>query len=367
MGIRFRGVVVVASTLASFLFAVLTGGSLAWHLFYFLLLLLSVVAYSQLGPLSKVAVTRRVVPGPYYAGSWIDVSLTVTATSWPWLHLVVVDHLQCADRKLEHQFVITTVGKREQSLGYRVADLQRGSLEFSAITLTTSDFFGLFQRSYTVGVDALDLRIWPAVLLLSRAEFNSYLWYGEQLNSRKIREEMTHLQGIREYVAGDRLSHVHWRTSAHTGEFKVKHFESASKAEFVVLLDGCKYFEPTDWELAVSIAASLIHKACRSQLQIRVVALDRTLWTAASSTGSGALAKMMDFLSSLPASGQFHGNPVEPTRYGRHVLVISTMDRRSAWQGLADSVVVVGRGGVSSLASWRASLVDDAPRSRSLR
>jgi uncharacterized protein (DUF58 family) len=297
----------------------------------------------------------------------MDVSLTVTATRWPWLHIVVVDRLQSAHGDEEHRFIVTTVGRRVQTVNYRVADLQRGSLDFKGITFTTSDFFGIFQRSLHVDEDAVSLRIWPAVLLLSQAELSSFFWHGEQLNSRKTREELTHLQGIREYVAGDRLSHVHWRTSAHTGDFKVKHFEPENKAEFIVLLDSSKHFTPTDWELAVSIAASLAHKACRSQLMFRVVALDQSLNRAPSSTGPGALARMMDSLSTLPHGGQVLVDSIEPIRYGRHMLVISTAERRAAWQGMAESIVIVGSGGVTSLIDWRASLGSTGARPRVFR
>jgi len=365
MGIR--GIVVIAGTLVSFLFAVFAGGSLAWHLFGFLVVLLAIVVYGQIGPLSRVVITRRVAPGPYYAGGWMDVSLTVSATRWPWLHIVVVDRLQAAQGDEEHSFVVTTVGRRVQTINYQVRDLQRGSLEFTDITLVTSDVFGLFQRSLRVDEDAVSLRVWPSVLLLSQAEFSSYFWHGEQLNSRQTREQLTQLQGIREYVAGDRLSHVHWRTSAHTGDFKVKHFEPENKAEFIVLLDGSKHFTAVDWELAVSIAASLAHKACRSQLMFRVVALDQSFHGAPPSAGPGALARMMDFLSTLAHGEQVLMESMEPTRYGRHMLVISTAERRATWQGIAESIVIVGPGGVTSLTQWRASLGSPGTRSRVFR
>ncbi len=367
MGIRFRGVVVVAGTLVSFLFAVVAGGSLAWHLFGSLVVLLAIVACGQIGPLSRVVITRKVAPGPYYAGAWVDVSLTVTSTRWPWLHIILVDRLQSALGEEEHRFIITTVGRRVQTINYRIVDLRRGSLDFKGITFTVSDFFGIFQRSVHVDGDAVSLRIWPAVLLLSQTELSSYFWHGEQLNSRQTREELTHLQGIREYVAGDRLSHVHWRTSAHTGDFKVKHFEPENRAEFIVLLDSSKHFTPTDWELAVSIAASLAHKACRSQLMFRVVALDQSLNRAPPSTGPGALARMMDFLSTLPYCGQVLVDSIEPTRYGRHVLVISTAERRTAWQSMAESIVIVGSGGITSLRDWRTSLGSISERPRVFR
>ncbi len=353
MVIRHRGVVLIGGTLVSLGFAAVFGGSLAWHLCGFLAVLCVLLGYSQLGPLSGVRVTRTVAPGPYYADGRLDVSLTVVATRWPWLHLVVTDRLQSAQGEAEFRFVLTTIGNRVQSINYRVADLSRGSLEFTDITLSTGDIFGVFERTLHVNAEVLCLQIWPKIVPLRRDEVKSSLcWEGRPLRLRRSQREITQLQGIREYVPGDRLAHVHWRTSAHTGDFKVKHFEPEDPEEFIVVLDASRYFSALDWELAVSIAASLAHAACRSQLPLRVAALDAPLGRAPSSAGGGALFKMMDFLSGLPHGGEHD----EALRWGHNMLVISTRERRDAWQGVAMTFVTVGAGGVTSLSDWRTAL-----------
>jgi uncharacterized protein (DUF58 family) len=367
MGVRFRGVVVIAGVVVSFFVALFAGGALAWHVFGFLAVVLVVVAFSQLGPLSKVKVTRRISPGPYYARGTIDVTLEVTATRWPWMRLFIVEHLQCAGSDRDYRFLLTTIGPRIQTINYEVRDLERGLLVFDDITLTTSDFFGLFESSVKVRDQKLTLRVWPRIVSLTRAELDNYVWRGEQLHSPQTREEIAQLQGIREYVPGDRLSHVHWKTTAHTGDFKVKHFEPKIKAEFLVLLDVSRYFRPSDWELAVSIAASLVDQACRSRLALRVSALDEPLDRAPLPAGPGSLARMMDYLCMLPYVGEELTDPAGPARYGRHMLVITTAKVEAAWQGIAESVVVVGDGGVKSLIGWRESLGSTRHQARAPR
>lgn len=356
MGIRFRGGVVLFSTFLSLLFALFAGGSLAWHLFDFLLVLLAIALFSQLGPLSSIVVTRELGPGPYYAGGWLEVTLAITATRWPWLHLVMVDHTQSARGAAEHQFVLTTIGDRVQTIRYEVTDLQRGSLEFGDIDLITSDFFGFFQRSVRIKQDAISLHIWPKIIGLSRTELKNYIWQGQQLDTRRTRQASTQLQGIREYIPGDRLSHIHWKTTARTGEFKVKHFEPENEAEFIVLLDTAPHFPANDWELAISIAASLVYQANRSQLMLRITTLDQPFDYTPLPSGQGALVRMMDFLSALTYGSTDPLDPVHHMRYRGHVLVITTNRYRAIWQGSADSIIVVGDGGITSLADWRAHL-----------
>ncbi|WP_298345959.1 DUF58 domain-containing protein [Ferrimicrobium sp.] len=356
MGIRFRGGVVLFSTFLSLLFALFAGGSLAWHLFDFLLVLLAIALFSQLGPLSSILVTRGLNPGPYYAGGWLEVTLTVTATRWPWLHLVMVDHTQSARGTEEHRFVLTTLGDRVQTIRYEVADLQRGSLEFGDIAIITSDFFGFFQRAIRIEQDAIRLHVWPKIIGLSRAELQNYLWNGQQLATRRTRQASTQLQGIREYIPGDRLSHVHWKTTARTGEFKVKHFEPENEAEFIVLLDTASHFAANDWELAISIAASLVYQSNRSQLMLRITTLDQPFDHTSLLSGQSALVRMMDFLSALNYGSHDPLDPVHDARYRGHVLVITTNRYRAIWKSGADSIIIVGDGGVTSLADWRAHL-----------
>src|SRR5437764_1400546 len=43
-------------------------------------------------------------------------------------------------------------------------------------------------------------------------------------------------RGIREYISGDSLRHVHWRTSARTGRLHVKEFEAGSHASTSLFL-----------------------------------------------------------------------------------------------------------------------------------
>ncbi|WP_298208600.1 DUF58 domain-containing protein [Ferrimicrobium sp.] len=364
MGIRFRGGVVLLGTLTTLLFAIFTGGLLAWHLCDFLLVLLAVAIFSQLGPLSSVVITRELGPGPYYAGRWLDVTLTVRATKWPWLHLFVVDRLESAQGEMEHRFVLTTVGGRAQTIGYQVTELARGTLEFGNITLITSDFFGLFQRSIDINQEPIKLHVWPSVVGLSRTELKNYLGHGQQFDVHRTRQAFTQLVGVREYVLGDRLSHIHWKTSARTGEFKVKYFEPENRSECIVMLDTSRHFTPFDWELAVSIAASLAYQASRSRLALRIATLDQPTHEVPASSGNVALAKIMDFLSVLPYGNQEPSTSLGGARYAHNMLVITTSAHQATWRGNAESIIVVGTGGFTSLPNWRESLRPIRPRTQ---
>jgi uncharacterized protein (DUF58 family) len=67
---------------------------------------------------------------------------------------------------------------------------------------------------------------------------------------------------LREYVPGDDLRHIHWKTSARTGTLVVKQLVDTTKPEIVVIVDNRRSaVGEADFEEVVEIAASLLHAA----------------------------------------------------------------------------------------------------------
>ena len=70
---------------------------------------------------------------------------------------------------------------------------------------------------------------------------------------------------LREYVPGDDLRHVHWRSSAKAGELLVRQYHETRRGHVTILLDPARSSYPRlrDFELAVSVAASIALRAVR--------------------------------------------------------------------------------------------------------
>jgi uncharacterized protein (DUF58 family) len=77
---------------------------------------------------------------------------------------------------------------------------------------------------------------------------------------------------LREYVPGDDLRHVHWRTSAHVGELMVRQHVETSLPRIVVLLDDRAAAYPTGdgFEETVEAAASVLLAALRAELHVEL-------------------------------------------------------------------------------------------------
>lgn len=78
---------------------------------------------------------------------------------------------------------------------------------------------------------------------------------------------------LRQYVVGDDLRRVHWRTTARVGELMVREHVDTSRPRFVVLLDDRRstYPDGEDFESACEGAASIIALAHREDLPIRLL------------------------------------------------------------------------------------------------
>ncbi len=77
---------------------------------------------------------------------------------------------------------------------------------------------------------------------------------------------------LREYVPGDDLRHVHWRTAARVGQLMVREHVDTSLPRLVVLLDNRRaaYHDPEAFESAADAAASVVVAALRAGLHVNL-------------------------------------------------------------------------------------------------
>ncbi|MDF5752336.1 DUF58 domain-containing protein [Spongiactinospora sp. TRM90649] len=137
---------------------------------------------------------------------------------------------------------------------------------------------------------------------------------------------------LREYVVGDDLRHVHWRSSARTGTLMVRQLVDVSLPGTTVVLDTrpAAYASAELFETAVDAAASVAVAAARAGFPVRLV------------TGQGVLADakggpqdaeaILDRLATVVAGG---GGAAEAVRLARGggALVLVTGDTPEATDG----------------------------------
>lgn len=138
-----------------------------------------------------------------------------------------------------------------------------------------SDPLGLVRRTVR-WAEPVELYVRPRMVILQT------LGRGEVRDlegSPSDRMSMSDLafHALREYVPGDDLRHVHWRSSARAGELLVRQYHDTRRNHATVVLDA----DPASWgagepgdttyELGVSVAASLVMCAAREEYDVSLV------------------------------------------------------------------------------------------------
>lgn len=96
----------------------------------------------------------------------------------------------------------------------------------------------------------------------------------EGQSTRDLSDSDLSFHALRDYVAGDDRRYIHWRTTARRGSLMVKQFEDTRRTQTVIALgtDPRDYRDEDEFELAVSIVASLAVQTIREQRDIAVLA-----------------------------------------------------------------------------------------------
>ena len=77
--------------------------------------------------------------------------------------------------------------------------------------------------------------------------------------TREVSKGTASFHQLREYVPGDDMRHIHWRTSARTGTLMVKQLVDTTRPEIVVIVDNrLSAVDADDFEEVVEVAASIL-------------------------------------------------------------------------------------------------------------
>lgn len=143
-------------------------------------------------------------------------------------------------------------------LTYVLNTSKRGTVTAGPMLLRRTDPFGLVvaERRVTGSV---------SVAVRPRRHPLRMLPTGRQRDlegpTREVSQGSASFHQLREYVPGDDLRHIHWRTSARTGTLVVKQLVDTTKPEVVVIVDNRRTVAAADFEEIVEIAASVLHAA----------------------------------------------------------------------------------------------------------
>jgi uncharacterized protein (DUF58 family) len=161
---------------------------------------------------------------------------------------------------------------RDTTVDYPVPTSRRGVIPVGPLRVTRGDPLGLVTLARTYGGVAT---VWvhPRIHLLRAVPAGM----ARSLDGRidKVPHGTITFDSLREYVVGDELRRVHWRSSAKVGELMVREQLDTSEPTIVVLLDDRAAAHPevrdgtaVSFEAACEAAASIVAAAVREDLPV---------------------------------------------------------------------------------------------------
>lgn len=157
---------------------------------------------------------------------------------------------------------------------------RRGVIDLGPAVSVKGDPLGLIRRPYEwTGVERIHIH--PATARLRPLRDGRVSDLDGQPSSQRSASDLA-FHSLREYVVGDDLRHVHWRSSARHGDLMVRQFDDTRRSHVLVILSGepADYRHQSEFELAVSMAATVAKRVQTDQQGLTVVVGQRELPTA---------------------------------------------------------------------------------------
>jgi uncharacterized protein (DUF58 family) len=182
---------------------------------------------------------------------------------WPLPYIIVREKLVRSNGGESQLYEMSFVPdyRRRGEVQFETAPLRRGRYQFQKTDCSTRDIFGLFEHRGSFA-QPLDIQVLPRTVELNdwRLFRRSQRGVFQHTFTSLWARETTQIDGVREYIHGDRLSRIHWNATAKTGQWKSKEFEREALPRVVFVLDrnAASYIVAEQFELAVSVAASLL-------------------------------------------------------------------------------------------------------------
>lgn len=172
-------------------------------------------------------------------------------------------------------YVASMGGRKRAMWRARTICRQRGRFQLGPVNATSGDPFGLFRRRIQLS-SSHELLVLPQVLPISNFALFTGGLPGRGRTSRRALQTTTNATTIREYVSGDALNRIHWRSSAHYNKLMVKEFDLDPAVDAWIFLDLHEAVqtgegEQSTEEYGVTIAATVANYLLRQDLSVGLI------------------------------------------------------------------------------------------------
>lgn len=285
--------------LAGLILALVVGGILGWEEFIIIAVVLTVLFIVAIAFVIgrsayevKLDLTRLRVRVGADAFGGVSITNLATRRSMASIFMMPVGKDTSAFR------VPRLAGNTSHDESFQVDTSSRAVVPVGPVRSSRGDGLGLLRRD-VIWAEAQEMFVHPRTINLQ----DSSTGFMKDLEGRPtdtLSSSDIAFHALRDYVVGDDLRHVHWKSSARTGKLLVRQFEETRRSHLVICLSMSveDYESEADFELAVSATASMGEQSIREEKDLTIQVPSKSL-----SVASGP--RMLDDFARLE-----FGNPV---------------------------------------------------------
>ncbi len=240
-------------------------------------------------------------------------------------------------------YVASMGGRKRAMWRARSVCRQRGRFQLGPVTATSGDPFGLFRRRISLS-SSRELMVLPRVFPIATFALFTGGLPGRGRNSRRALQATINATTIREYVNGDALNRIHWRSSARYNKLMVKEFDLDPAVDAWIFLDlhdavQTGKGEQSTEEYGVSIAATVTNYLLRSDLSVGMIVNGRQREFLNLDRGERQIERMLELLAVVKAgSGPDlkEALALDAIHFGRNTvaIIITPSNSRDWHEGL---------------------------------
>ena len=186
---------------------------------------------------------ERIAPESVRVGDLVTVEITVWSDHKirrPLIEIVDAKPQRMIISSLSKSLPIAPAYDLPIQTQYQFRPLKRGRYKWSGLTVEGTDALGLVSTRKHYETSPAEMTVLPRPIPVSFDIPSAAGWGISEAESGQARGAGLEPRGVRNYVHGDALRHVHWRSSAKRGELLVKEFEAGTQAAAAFLIQQTK-------------------------------------------------------------------------------------------------------------------------------
>ncbi|HLQ29308.1 MAG TPA: DUF58 domain-containing protein [Ktedonobacteraceae bacterium] len=319
-----------------------SGWSVLYKLTYVLLTLFILSWLWARYSLRKLDFHRNTLSGRVQVGETFEERLMLDNTSiMPKLWVQIADGSTLPGHRAG--YVASMGGRKRAVWKARTVCRRRGRFQLGPVTATSGDPFGLF-RHHIFLTSSHELLVLPQILPLTNFALFSGGLPGRGRSSQRALQTTTNATTIRDYMAGDALSRIHWRSSAHYNKLMVKEFDLDPAVDAWVFLDlhdavQAGEGDASTEEYGVTLAATIATYLLRQDLSVGIIVNAQHREMLSLDRGNRQVERVLELLAvvtSGPGPDLKEALALDALHFGRNTvaIVITPSTSRDWHEGL---------------------------------